>query len=134
MSTVSGVAASSTATASAKTDAGIKTGLDYDAFLQLLVAQMKNQDPLNPTDPTQQMSQLASFSNVEQSIKLNQKLEAMTTLSALTQADSLIGRTLTSADGKTTGTVKSIQVNSDGTVATLASGSTITLGTGVKVE
>ena len=134
MSTVSGVAASSTATASAKTDAGIKTGLDYDAFLQLLVAQMKNQDPLNPTDPTQQMSQLASFSNVEQSIKLNQKLEAMTTLSSLTQANSLIGRTVTSGDQTVSGVVKSVQVTTDGTVATLASGKTVTLASGVKVE
>ena len=134
MSTVSGVAASGTATASSKTDAGIKTGLDYDAFLQLLVAQMKNQDPLNPTDPTQQMSQLASFSNVEQSIKLNQKLEAMTTLSSLTQANSLIGRTVTSGDQTVSGVVKSVQVTTDGTVATLASGKTVTLASGVKVE
>lgn len=129
---VSGAGAASAAAAT--TSSEIKTGLDYNAFLQLLVAQMKNQDPLNPTDPTQQMSQLASFSNVEQSIKLNQKLEAMTTLTALTQANSLIGRTVTSGDASVTGVVKSIQVTSDGTIATLASGKTVTLDTGVKVE
>ena len=131
VSTVSGAAAASVAKADAT---GIKTGLDYNAFLQLLVAQMKNQDPLNPTDPTQQMSQLASFSNVEQSIKLNQKLEAMTTLSSLTQANSLIGRTVTSGDQTVSGVVKSVQVTTDGTVATLASGKTVTLASGVRVE
>ena len=133
--TVSGVSSTTAAAAAASTTTSeIKTGLDYNAFLQLLVAQMKNQDPLNPTDPTQQMSQLASFSYVEQSIKLNQKLEAMTTLTSLTQANSLIGRTITNGDGTVSGSVKSIQVTTDGTVATLTSGKTITLGAGVKVE
>ncbi|WP_062014305.1 flagellar hook assembly protein FlgD [Aureimonas sp. AU4] len=136
MSNVTSTTAASTAASAVKsaTSSEIKTGLDYNAFLQLLVAQMKNQDPLNPTDPTQQMSQLASFSNVEQSIKLNQKLEAMTTLTSLTQADSLIGRKLTSGDGVVSGTVKSLQVTNEGTVATLADGKTIVLGSGVKVE
>ncbi len=40
-------------------------------FLQLLVAQIKNQNPMNPTDGTQFMSQLAQFSSLEQLISLN---------------------------------------------------------------
>jgi flagellar basal-body rod modification protein FlgD len=40
-------------------------------FLQLLVAQIKNQDPLNPTDSTTFMTQLAQFSDLEQLISLN---------------------------------------------------------------
>jgi flagellar basal-body rod modification protein FlgD len=40
-------------------------------FLQLLVAQIKNQNPLTPMDSTQFMSQLAQFSNLEQLITLN---------------------------------------------------------------
>ncbi|WP_182084909.1 flagellar hook assembly protein FlgD [Aureimonas sp. ME7] len=134
MTTVSSTTSTAAAAVSTATTSEMKTGLDYDAFLKLLVAQMKNQDPLNPTDPTQQMSQLASFSNVEQSIKLNQKLEAMTTLNSLTQANNLIGRTVTSGDGDVSGVVKSIQVTKDGTVATLASGNTLLLSSGVKVE
>ncbi|RIY01881.1 flagellar hook assembly protein FlgD [Aureimonas flava] len=133
MTTVSSVS-STAATTTSSTSSEVKTGLDYDAFLKLLVAQMKNQDPLNPTDPTEQMSQLASFSNVEQSIKLNQKLEAMTTLSTLTQANNLIGRTVTTGDGSVTGVVKSIQVASDGAIATLEDGKLVLLEAGIKVE
>jgi flagellar basal-body rod modification protein FlgD len=138
MTTVTGTTATTASTAAAATSQaqqdGIKTGLDYNAFLQLLVAQMKNQDPLNPTDPTEQMSQLASFSNVEQSIKLNAKLAAMTTLTALTQADSLVGRTVTSGDGATSGVVKSVRITDDGVTATLTSGATLALGSGTTIE
>lgn len=43
-----------------------------DTFLQLLVAQIQNQDPLNPTDSVQFVSQLVSFSQLEQLLNINQ--------------------------------------------------------------
>ncbi|MCX6622993.1 MAG: hypothetical protein NTY38_18380 [Acidobacteria bacterium] len=43
-------------------------------FLKLLVAQMKNQDPLHPTDGTQFLTQLAQFSQVEQLISIRQDM------------------------------------------------------------
>ena len=45
--------------------------MDYNAFLKLLIAQMKNQDPTEPMTSTQYMAQFATFSQVEQSIKTN---------------------------------------------------------------
>ena len=48
-------------------------------FLQLLVAQIKNQDPLNPTDSVQFVSQLAQFSELEQVIAIRGDLEAQQT-------------------------------------------------------
>jgi flagellar basal-body rod modification protein FlgD len=50
-----------------------------DAFLQLLVAQIKNQDPLNPTDGVQFLSQLAQFSELEQLIGIRGDLQQLTT-------------------------------------------------------
>ncbi len=46
-------------------------------FLQLLVAQIKNQDPLNPTDSVQFVSQLAQFSQLEQTIAVRQDADAI---------------------------------------------------------
>src|SRR5476651_2209912 len=46
-------------------------------FLQLLVAQLKNQDPLNPTDPATFMSQLAQFQQLEQSMNTGQDITAI---------------------------------------------------------
>lgn len=48
-----------------------KTTLDVDAFLQLMVAEMQNQDPLEPTDNTQYMAQLATFTQVEATTEMN---------------------------------------------------------------
>jgi flagellar basal-body rod modification protein FlgD len=44
-------------------------------FLELLVAQIKNQDPLSPADPTQFTSQLAQFSELEQVIAIRGDIE-----------------------------------------------------------
>lgn len=51
--------------------------LGKDEFLKLLVAQMKNQDPLNPMDGQQMAAQLAQFSSVEQLVTANETLEAI---------------------------------------------------------
>lgn len=48
---------------------------DFNSFLQLLTAQLKNQDPTAPMDSTQFVTQLTQLSQVEQSIKSNQNLE-----------------------------------------------------------
>ncbi|WP_439542357.1 flagellar hook assembly protein FlgD [Hyphomicrobium sp.] len=108
--------------------------LNYDSFLKLLTAQMKFQDPTKPMDSTQFVAQLASFSNVEQGIKMNSKLDALITSMALNQADGLIGKTVTSADGKVTGKVAAIQVFSDGAVAVLEDGKKMLMEAGVKVS
>lgn len=51
------------------------TDLDKDAFLQLLVTQMKYQDPLNPGDSTEYMSQLAQYSSLEATMNISDTLE-----------------------------------------------------------
>src|SRR5687768_8115092 len=102
----------SNTTSTATNDAKEAT-LNYDSFLKLLVAQMKNQDPTDPIDASQQMSQLATFSSVEQAIKTNNHLESLIQETSLSQAASLIGKHITSADGETKGIVKSVDVNSD---------------------
>src|SRR5262245_37417073 len=98
-STTQGSNAPSSPTAAAKS-----ATVDYNQFLQLLIAQLKNQDPTKPMDSAQFISQLASFSNVEQSIQMNSKLDGLMTASALSQAEGMIGRHVSSADGATSGT------------------------------
>tara|TARA_R110002072_G_scaffold77597_2_gene180768 strand:- start:2222 stop:2875 length:654 start_codon:yes stop_codon:yes gene_type:complete len=71
---------------------------NYEMFLNLLTAQMKNQDPLDPLDSTQFVDQLVSFSGVEQQIAQNQNLESLLIVqSAAAQTSSVgyIGRVAT---------------------------------------
>lgn len=129
-----GTSTSAPTYSSNQSEAASKTQVDYQSFLKLLVAQMKNQDPTNPMDSTQYMAQLASFSNVEQSVQINQKLEQMLQSSTLAQADAIIGRTLTSTDGSISGKVSEVRLYSDGIVAVLDDGKEVVVGPGVRIS
>ncbi|MGB3896979.1 MAG: flagellar hook assembly protein FlgD [Mesorhizobium sp.] len=120
--------------ASQKADPKSKTSVDYNSFLRLLVAQLKNQDPTQPMDSTQYVAQLATFSQVEQAVQSNAKLDQILQSSALAQADSIIGRSITSADGATTGTVAEVRLASSGLIAILGDGTEIPVGPGVTVK
>lgn len=111
-----------------------KVGVDYDSFLKLLVAELKNQDPTEPMDATQYVSQLATFSNVEQSIQTNDKLDEILRAGFLQQAGSLIGRTLTSPDGTITGKIEEVRVFDDGIAAVLDNGEQVVVGGGVTIS
>ena len=84
--------ASSTATSSAAA-LGQSPQASQSIFLQLLVAQLKNQDPSNPADGTQFVTQLAQFTTLEQTTQsrsdLDQILKAMQTAATASAASSL---------------------------------------------
>jgi flagellar basal-body rod modification protein FlgD len=128
-------AATSASTPAANGSASSATpNVNYNQFLQLLLAEMQHQDPTAPMDPTQSISQIATFSQVEQQIQTNTTLTAMLSSSALSQADSVIGRTVTSPDGQTSGQVVSVTVTSSGSTATLSNGKTLSLSGGVTIS
>jgi flagellar basal-body rod modification protein FlgD len=128
-------AATATQTPAAQTSTAAKQStLNYDTFLKLLLAQMKNQDPTAPMKSTDYMAQLATFSQVEQSVNANSKLDALLTSSRLSQAGDLVGHTITSADKAVTGTVTSVQVVNDGLVAHLNTGEDVRYEPGLTVS
>jgi len=76
-SLVNGYEAYDTETTAKTNDAGSETSLGREEFLTLLVAQLENQNPLDPADTDQFTDQLAQFSQVEQLINVNDKLDGM---------------------------------------------------------
>lgn len=125
---------SSATGASAQQAQASGAAVDYQAFLKLLVAEMKNQDPTEPMDSTQYVAQLASFSQVEQSVQINNKLEQLLKTSAVAQADALLGHSVTSADGQTTGVVAEVRLTADGIIAVTAGGVEIPVVEGISVS
>ncbi len=111
-----------------------KTSVDYQSFLKLLIAEMKNQDPTQPMDSTQYVAQLATFSQVEQAMQTNSKLDSILQSSALAQAETLIGRSISSADGSVTGTVKEVRLGSDGLIAVLDDGTEVPVAPGLTLR
>lgn len=127
---------SNTSNNSSQTAAATPTAqtVDYQSFLKLLVAEMKNQDPTSPMESTDYVAQLATFSQVEQSVQVNSKLEQLLQSSQLSQASSIIGRTVTSADGKISGKVSEVRLYTDGIIAVLENGKEVPMLPGVKIS
>jgi len=93
--TVSAIGASTSSTTSS-TSSGTQT-LGKDDFLKLLITQLQNQDPLNPTDSTQYVSQLAQFSSLEQLSNVNANLQMVQAFDQSinnAQAVNLVGKTI----------------------------------------
>ena len=133
---ISGITAASQAgTADATKQAATgAASLDYNAFLKLLIAQMKNQDPMEPMKSSDYVAQLATFSQVEKSVQMNDRLGALLTSSQLGQAEGLIGRTVTSADGSVSGVATSAKIGADGVIAILGDGRELPMVQGVTVS
>jgi flagellar basal-body rod modification protein FlgD len=91
-----------------------------EQFLQLLVAQLQNQDPLDPVSDTEFVAQLAQFSSLQSLQTLNANFEQMLKLQQIGQGADLIGRRVEySPDGTSstlTGVVDRLSVN-DGTIS-----------------
>jgi flagellar basal-body rod modification protein FlgD len=127
-------AAASDSAPTSSSAASSPTTVDYTTFLTILMAELKNQDPTKPADPTQMVSQMASFSQVEQQIKSNSKLDALLSSMEIAQAGSLIGHTAASADGTVSGAVTAVKVVSGGSVAILDNGKELPLNAGIRIS
>jgi len=129
---ITGISSSTSAVSKSNTDAS-KASLNYDSFLRLLVAEMKNQDPTAPKDTSQYLAQLASFSAVEQGVNSNKKLDSLMTSMQLSQAHSLIGQRLVDASGVDLGIIKAVEIGQTASSAILATGDKYELGAGFTI-
>ena len=113
----SGSSGATSATGTSTSGTTAASQLDQETFLKLMVAQLRNQDPMNPTDSSQFLAQTAQFTSLEKLQQVaDQSAQAFTAQMAF-GASSLVGRTVTytGADGtQTTGTVSSVNFGPTG--------------------
>ena len=99
--------------------------LGKDDFLKLMVAQMKNQDPMNPADDKDNIAQMAQFSSLEQITNLANATQELANRMSLTQNVGLLGHTVTytGLDGTSvSGQVDGLNLASDGTASLSVAG------------
>jgi len=104
-STAAAQTSTSTSSASAVANAVTDNGLGEDAFLKILMAQIQNQDPLQPMDDTTFVTQLAQFSALEQQVSTNQLLQTAGTQQQAqlnAQDATLVGQVVTVSGATTT--------------------------------
>lgn len=99
----------------------------FNNFIQLLTTELRNQDPLKPLDPTQTVTQLATFASVEQAVKSNDLLSKLVNQSTDFNSLLLIGKTLSTVSGDKLGVVTAV-TNMDSTpIAVLDTGKHISI-------
>lgn len=96
-------------------------GLDFQSLLKIILTQLTYQDPLKPVDNAQFVSQLAQFSQLQQSQTLNDQVTSLLASQAASQATSLLGRTVDFSAGTAslTGVVKAISFTSGSPTVTI---------------
>ncbi|MGQ7829958.1 flagellar hook assembly protein FlgD [Altererythrobacter sp. Z27] len=90
----------------AESNATDQFGLSFQSLLQIVLTQLTYQDPLEPMDNFQFVSQLAQFSQIQQTQTMSDNIEALVRAQTTGQAVSLIGRTVDVAAGAATLTGK----------------------------
>jgi flagellar basal-body rod modification protein FlgD len=133
MAAIGGVQAPTTATTAAP---DVFSGMGPDSFLKLLVAQLRYQNPMSPSDPTAMMGQIAQYAQVEAITKLQQGQSVTQSLTEARMATDLVGKNITASDGtvRETGKVVSARFTATGPVLVLDSGSEVTLSAVTQVD
>lgn len=103
-SNVNSITGSSTSTDASSTTNKTQLKGTKDEFLKMFMAQLQNQDPMQPQDNSQMVAQLATFSQVEQAEQTNQQLSALTasqSSAANASMANLVGRDISASIGDT---------------------------------
>src|SRR4051794_29057249 len=137
MTTPIGSATDPTATtATTGTAASPSNAMNKDTFLKLLVAQLKYQNPMSPTDSTQFLQQTATFTQVENLQNILAKTTDLLVAQQNSQATNMLGDKITAkgADGKDiTGIVTGMRLTADGPVLKV-NGTEVNLGVVTEID
>jgi flagellar basal-body rod modification protein FlgD len=117
-------------TQTSSASSAVAGSLNEGDFLDLMMDQMKNQDPLNPADPTQYMSELASFSSLDEQIQIQESSSQTASNQAASSALAMLGQNVNYTDSSgnsSSGTVTAVDFTSSGPTLTIGGTSGIQL-------
>ena len=125
---ISPVSDSSSSGSTASSASTAAYGLNFQSLLQIILTQLTYQDPLKPMDNFEFVSQLAQFSQLEESQQLNTTVSSLLTSQTSTQALGLLGHTVSLTSGSnsstvTSGSVTAVNFSSSGPSLTITTSS-----------
>ena len=131
---------------STSSTASLSSEISMENFLTLFVTQLQNQNPLDPTDNTEFMSQLAQFSTLEQAQQQTEYLSDMSSIGSaslqldqISLASTFIGKTIKYSDDSDSsetlsGIVEGVKLEEDGTVSFIIGGESVSISNFIEVD
>jgi flagellar basal-body rod modification protein FlgD len=113
------------AASTSSTNVASLNGVNAATFLQLLVSELQNQDPDNPTDPTQFLTQTAEFEEVEELNAVQTSVSGMVTAQQSSSATSMLGMQVSGTDASgnaLSGVVTGVQLTANGPILSVGNG------------
>ena len=115
---------------SASSSKSSPSALNTDDFVKMMLTQLQNQDPLNPTSSNDLMSEMGQIGQLQSTQQLQSTLTGLATQTQIGAASTLIGKKITGLDlnsNPASGIVGSVQVTSTGTNLQLQDGTLVSL-------
>ena len=131
---------------STSSTSSLSSEISMENFLTLFVTQLQNQNPLDPTDNTEFMSQLAQFSTLEQAQQQTEYLSDISSIGSaslqldqISLASTFIGKTIKYSDSSDSsktlsGVVEGVKLEEDGTVSFLIDGESVSISNFIEVD
>ena len=131
---------------STSSTSSLSSEISMENFLTLFVTQLQNQNPLDPTDNTEFMSQLAQFSTLEQEQQQTEYLSDISSIGSaslqldqISLASTFIGKTIKYSDSSDSsktlsGIVEGVKLEEDGTVSFLIDGESVSISNFIEVD
>lgn len=131
---------------STSSTSSLSSEISMENFLTLFVTQLQNQNPLDPTDNTEFMSQLAQFSTLEQEQQQTEYLSDISSIGSaslqldqISLASTFIGKTIKYSDSSDSsktlsGIVEGVKLEEDGTVSFLIGGKSVSISNFIEVD
>src|SRR3990167_4799196 len=133
---------------STSSTSSLSSEISMENFLTLFVTQLQNQNPLDPTDNTEFMSQLAQFSTLEQAQQQTEYLSDISSIGSaslqldqISLASTFIGKTIKYSDGSDSsssetlsGVVEGVKLEEDGTVSFIIGGESVSISNFIEVD
>ena len=130
MSQIPATGSSNNAASNKQTTGGDLRDIDVSKFLDLMIAELQNQDPLEPAKNQELLAQMSQIGQLQSSTSLTESLKGMVLQNQIGSASALIGKTVQGLDGQddpVTGLVNSVKVGADGVSLELDNGKTLML-------